>query len=237
MTVYDDETAARFWQLVVKGDECWEFTGAGRNASEQPLFEAGGAKRTRIVAQRYAYQLAHGAITGQVQNACGNRLCVRLEHLIRGGRSTRPDYAAKRAESFWSRVRGEPGECWPWIETDDHRNVSVGNRMVGAHVYAWTLTHGDPDGRFVCHRCDNPPCCNPDHLFLGTPAENSADMARKGRAARNAPGAKLTDEQVREIRRRYAAGEGSTHVLAPQYGVTAMSVWKVVAGKTYRDVA
>lgn len=112
---------------------------------------------------------------------------------------------------------------------------------MSAHRKAWMLENGPiPDGMFVCHRCDNPPCCRPDHLFLGTPAENSADMTAKGRQARNrgtrAPGAKATAEQVRELRRRYAAGGVSTHQLAREFGMSSMSVWRIVTRQSYVDV-
>lgn len=238
MTVYEPDVVERFWQQVEQGDGCWLFTGKARNSSGKPLFEISRRpQRTRVVAQRVAYDLRVGEVEGQVHNSCGNDLCVRPDHLVVGARRLHPDFAGRRAEAFWQRVRRGPDECWPWTDTDDHRNTTVAGKLAGVHVHAWTLTYGDPGGRFVCHRCDNPPCCNPAHLFLGTPAENSADMAGKGRAKTGQRRRALTDEQVREIRRLYAEGGKSTHELAPIYGVTAMTIWKVAAGKTYRDVA
>jgi hypothetical protein len=116
------------------------------------------------------------------------------------------------------------------------------SRPIGAHVLAWILTHGPvPAGLSVCHRCDNPPCCRPDHLELGTAAENSADMASKGRAARRSGLAhhatRFTAEQVREIRARYAAGGVSTHELGREYGVGAMVIWRAATGRSYPDVS
>lgn len=92
--------------------------------------------------------------------------------------------------AFWSKVdkSGGPDACWPWTAHTRRRGygcIRLPGRNVVAHRYAWALTHGaepTPD-RFVCHRCDNPPCCNPAHLFLGDAAANMADMASKGRAA------------------------------------------------------
>lgn len=91
---------------------------------------------------------------------------------------------------FWEKVeiRG-PGECWPWtaaqargygtfVVTKHPKRIARSNRFV------WELTHGqEPDG-FVCHSCDNPLCCNPDHLWIGTHIDNMNDMRAKGRAAK-----------------------------------------------------
>jgi hypothetical protein len=88
----------------------------------------------------------------------------------------------------------------------------MNGREHGAHRALWMLTNGPiPAGLFVLHRCDNPPCCNPDHLFLGTPADNMRDMSEKGRAkgARKGEGhhnAKLTADQVRHIRTLITSG-------------------------------
>lgn len=91
------------------------------------------------------------------------------------------------AERFWEKVekRG-PTDCWPWLGGHDAEGYGFlyeAGRMQRAHRVAWTLTHGPIPGRQVCcHSCDNPTCCNPSHLFLGTNKDNTGDMWRKGRA-------------------------------------------------------
>ena len=114
--------------------------------------------------------------------------------------------------------------------------------VLTTHRAAWLVAYGPiPDGLFVCHKCDNKKCCNADHLFLGTHRDNMQDMFRKGRrvAARGEESgqAKLTDEQVAEIRRRFVPGKkpGSGYptnapALAREFGITPWYVHQLVKG-------
>ena len=88
---------------------------------------------------------------------------------------------------FWARVKkNEPGKCWPWdaprSQDGNYGTMYVDGKHRMAHRIAWALTKGPiPSGLDVLHHCDNPPCCNPDHLFVGTRSDNMQDMVRKGR--------------------------------------------------------
>jgi hypothetical protein len=89
---------------------------------------------------------------------------------------------------FWSRVkRGEPDECWPWLgakNKDGYGYFKRQQKLFAAHREAFTITTGeDITGKHVCHTCDNPPCCNPAHLFSGTKTDNMRDAAKKKRLA------------------------------------------------------
>ncbi|WFC66447.1 hypothetical protein EUC41_09045 [Achromobacter denitrificans] len=133
---------------------------------------------------------------------------------------------------FLSKVERAEG-CWQWKgakKATGYGNFYLGGKVIGAHCASFRLLVGDiPAGMYVCHTCDTPSCVNPDHLFLGTPAENQADMARKGRAVgmrlggEHHPMAKLTTAQVNEIRARRAAGE-KLKDLARSFGVSESNI-------------
>lgn len=143
-------------------------------------------------------------------------------------------------ERFWEKVdRHGPDECWPWLGARHgygHGHIRVDGDVAKAHRVSYTINVGPiPDGLFVCHTCDNPPCVNPSHLWLGTHADNMADMVAKGRGALGvkhgelSPLAKLTERDVRDIRQSALPGAA----VAESYGVSEGAISSVRRGKSW----
>lgn len=135
----------------------------------------------------------HGHPRVIVQCVCGRKkMMVRSAVTAGRNRSCKCQGAILRIEHrFWSRVRKTDGDgCWEWTGT--FRTTGYGQFLAAgqqwiAHRYAWKMANGPiPNGMFVCHKCDNPPCVRVSHLFLGTAADNAADMKAKGRSAKGA---------------------------------------------------
>lgn len=146
---------------------------------------------------------------------------------------------AQSAAAFLSRIDKSAGQeaCWPYtgaITTHGYGCTNHLGRVLGAHKVAWILTNGPvPAGLCVLHKCDNPPCCNPAHLFLGTKLENAQDKSAKGRAPKTAK-RKLTAEKVREI--RSLRGKATSGEIAAKYGIDQSYTFAIWGGKVWRDV-
>ena len=106
-------------------------------------------------------------------------------------------------ERFWKNTERTSG-CWLWMGKRDKAGygyVRPNYKLTGAHRFSWELTHGPiPSGLFVCHRCDNPPCVNPEHLFTGTARDNTSDAIRKGRLAKPKITGSPTAQRLWQIR-------------------------------------
>jgi hypothetical protein len=130
--------------------------------------------------------------------------------------------------------------CWLWTgakDYDGYGQISVSGKSARAHRVSYEDKHGTiPLGAVLCHHCDNPSCINPDHMFLGTNADNVADKISKGRQARGEVqgSAKLTADKVLAIR---AAKTMTQRALAKQYGVSQGQIYNVRSGKHWGHVS
>lgn len=144
-------------------------------------------------------------------------------------------------------TRAGADECWIWHGAgakweDPQMSVPIVGVVPAARI-AWALHHQqDPGPMFVCHTCDNRLCVNPAHLFLGTAQDNTDDMMAKGRHRTASPKgeasgrAKLTEDDVRSIRHRYATRQATQKAMAAEYGLSIRQVWMIVSGRSWSHV-
>lgn len=146
---------------------------------------------------------------------------------------------------FWSKV-DTTGVCWQWTAALNEHGYGIfsaggrSGRMHLAHRVAYELEHSPiPVGLQIRHACDNPPCVNPDHLSVGTHADNTLDRTSRGRQAKGTdfPHARLTDGLVAEIRSRYEAGGVTQRDLAAEYGIAQSAICNVVNRRRWKHVA
>ncbi len=150
-------------------------------------------------------------------------------------------------DRFW-RYSGKTSDrksCWIWIAgltIDGYGQFSIGRKYISANRYSLALKIGRllVAGEYACHTCDTKPCVNPNHLFLGTPADNSQDMVSKGRSSHSCGGkgerhgnAKLTNVDVTEIRKSYQTKRSE---LAEKYGVSEWMISAIIHRRSWKHI-
>lgn len=237
---------------------CWVWEGS-LLARKYPIIQVQG--RTTMVA-RALYELVNLLELPRgtcVHASCGNTLCVNPDHqeLLTGMKATRQDLLEERAASqFWDRTSldTETG-CMLWeghVMNGGYGAITIGNRRLLTHRYALELSTGQPvpEHLVVMHTCDTPRCVNPEHLRAGTQGDNVRDMHEKRRSVRKqthktsgkdrvvvrSSRALLTNEQVLDIRARYAAGETQV-ALGKEFGVSNDCIHLIVTNRAYKDLA
>ena len=151
-------------------------------------------------------------------------------------------------ERFWSKVKKTDG-CWEWTAyciKGGYGHYRYEGKSILAHRFSYMIHHPltidlrEHPKLQVCHKCDNPKCVNPAHLWLGTHTDNMRDMETKGRG-NQAKGekqglAKLTEQQIREIREKYQKGNTSQYKLADEYGVHQATIYRIITHTTWKHL-
>lgn len=150
---------------------------------------------------------------------------------------------------FWNAVvKGEGDECWLWTGSKGKSGYGVigqsrsdGGGILKSHRVSWEIANGPiTNGLWVLHKCDVRLCVNPDHLFLGTPKDNTQDCVRKGRhnppRGEKCKGSRTHDGHVRAMRLLYDNNLASINDLAEWFGISPNPVWKIVNRKAWKHV-
>jgi hypothetical protein len=163
-------------------------------------------------------------------------------------------FLQKTLDRFWAKVNKDGpmhpvcGQCWVWTGASrptGYGNFKINFRTCSTHRFSWIIHNGSiPKGLCVCHRCDNPSCVNPNHLWLGTRKDNSEDMVKKNRSNGGAPSgeknpnAKLDEEQVLEIIKlyKYRSKVFGVSGLANKYKVSVNNVRRILSRKAWRHL-
>ena len=159
---------------------------------------------------------------------------------------------------FWCKVDiKEEADCWNWTASTNKQGYGrfrYQGKKVGAHRLSWQIANGDiPEGLCVLHRCDNPKCCNPKHLFVGTRSDNMQDMVLKGRKhlfvgednyfsthtfpqnGETNPQSKLQEDQVINIRKLFLGGTPQPKI-GDIYGISQTHVSNICSNKRWRHL-
>lgn len=239
-----------FYVNVHQTSDCWLWTPSATSAGGYGICRWIGTK-TQMSPHKIAWLMERGAVPRDksVTHICDNKKCVNVEHLFLT-KGCKPFTLEQRIAMFWTRVVKTDG-CWEW---NGARSIFVKRKGEGygvmraqgknqfTHRFSWEIHNGPiPNGLLVLHKCDNPPCVNPDHLFLGTYLDNARDRDSKGRLNhRNIYGeevgtSKLTTVQVLEMRRLHKDGVHRNEI-AKIFGRPVIHVNQIVYRYTWKHL-
>jgi len=147
-----------------------------------------------------------------------------------------------KREDVWKKIdkRGED-ECWNWLDrlSNGYGQMRFNNKAYGAHRFVYEEVYGMiPEGLFICHKCNNPSCCNPNHLYAGTQKDNQKQMVNEGRSAKGEMQSlsKLTTRDILKIRSLYSTNEKNQIELGKIFGVDNATISDITRRKTWKHI-
>lgn len=147
-----------------------------------------------------------------------------------------PKDIAQLRDKLLSRIAVN-GNCWEWQGAKNSKgygSISIGGVVILAHRLSYRVHYGKLGDSLVCHRCDNPKCVNPAHLFLGSSADNARDMLSKGRGNPN-PNRKISAADARAIREKFATRKYKVTQLANEYGLAREYIYSILRGEYWSN--
>lgn len=243
----------RFWGKVCKSadiNKCWHWQGAFNKKGYGSVALGDGRN---ITPHRLSYIIHYGPISDalDIKRTCRNKSCVNPNHLIAAHKGPpkgiipwNKGKGIPATERFWHYVQisEEASSCWLWrgyISKDGYGSFTPSHIPIRAHRFMYKLTYGNiPPKTLICHTCDNPPCVNPKHLFIGTNSDNMKDASKKGRLKGKKgtlnPLAKLTEKQVLQI--RSLKGLISCRKLADIFNVSNQRISAIMIRKVWTHI-
>ena len=231
-------------------DDCWPWK---HGVDEKGYGNTNLAGKHRK-SHRVAYEIFNGGMlrsNENIKHTCGNRRCCNPKHLFVSENGNESHDWEKR---FWSNIKiSQPHRCWIWMGKSktvfgygmfrEKWTPRIGRgKFRLSHIIAYRLIWGETNGLQVLHSCDNPSCCNPFHLALGTQMENIQDMIKKGRAKRlkgsQNPNAKIKESDVvkaRKIAVPYSRTLGHS-ALARRLGISPANFNRIMNGKAWKHI-
>ena len=185
------------------------------------------------------------------QDLCSHAGCMKPRHAYglcqmhgarkrRGQDMDRPNWWERTiADRLWEKVKKQEGDgCWEWFGAADQHgygSMTIEHRRKKAHRVSYELVHGPiPEGLHLCHKCDNPKCVRPDHLFPGTAKVNLQDAAAKGLLAGEIQGvAKLSNDQAKAIYQSFIESSGNPRSVAERHGVSRSCIIDLLKGRRW----
>jgi DNA-binding XRE family transcriptional regulator len=249
MSIYEELTEKdieRFWSKVDKksDDECWIWMGYKKEGYGYFDFN-----KTSVSAHHVSYYIKYGNLDNNIyfSHICGKKDCCNPNHLlIKKKWFDIPIDDKNFVEAFWKLVDIKEGDsCWKWLgsKAKGYGVIGYKGRAYRAHRISYAIHNNMrhiPAGMMACHICDCRECVRPDHLFLGTDADNNKDKENKNRGnhpvGENNGMAKVTEDDVLKIRKLYANKEMTQVQLGKKFGLRDGTIGRIVKGENWKNV-